>query len=122
MIRFVVTLVFLVWFGTSYAQVQTPPPLGTTQYTYKRSLLIDFKKREKSRKANGEEPSVFDTAFSKFSSAIHAADVVDTVERKANQLKITSVTRPVGALSVLVADKKYKRQSFIVPENNSGHQ
>jgi hypothetical protein len=90
MTRFFVALILLAWLSASHAQ--TPPPLGTTQYTYKLSLLIDFKKREKILKANGEEPSAFDTALSKFSSAIHAADVVDTVERKANQLKITSVT------------------------------
>jgi hypothetical protein len=94
-------------------------PLGTTQYTYKLSLIIDFKKREKILKTNGEEPSVFDKALSKFSSAIHAADVVDTVERKANQLKITSVTSPVGVLSVMVADKQYKRQSIGSPENGA---
>jgi len=99
-------------------ELEPLPPLGTTQYTYKLSLLIDFKKREKILKASGEAPSAFDTALSKFSSAIHAADVVDTVERKANQLKITSVTSPVGVLSVLVADKKYKRQSISTPENS----
>lgn len=98
-------------------QVAQTGPLGITQYTYKLSLIIDFKKREKILKTNGEEPSVFDKALSKFSSAIHAADVVDTVERKANQLKITSVTSPVGVLSVLVADKQYKRQSIGSPEN-----
>ena len=93
--------------------------LGTTQYTYKLSLIIDFKKREKILKANGEEPSVFDKALAKFSSAIHAADVVDTVDRKANQMKITSVTSPVGVLSVLVADQKYKRQSISAPDNGA---
>ncbi len=115
-------LVFLLLHLTVHAAKEEPgaaAPLGTTQYTYKLSLLIDFKKREKILKANGEEPSVFDTALSKFSSAIHAADVVDTLERKANQLKITSVTSPVGALSVLVADKKYRRQSISVPENGA---
>ena len=112
------TALTLLLLGAMQAVQADPlPPLGTTQYTYKLSLLIDFKKREKILKASGEEPSVFDTALSKFSSAIHAADVVDTVERKANQLKITSITSPVGALSVLVADKKYKRQSISVPEN-----
>ena len=105
--------------GLLHAQAEPVSPLGTTQYTYKLSLIIDFKKREKILKANGEDPSVFDTAHSKFSSAIHAADVVDTVERKANQIKITSVTSPVGVLSVLVADKKYKRQSISAPENGA---
>jgi hypothetical protein len=106
----------LILLGVMQAKAEPLSPLGTTQYTYKLSLLIDFKKREKILKANGEEPSVFDTALSKLSGAIHAADVVDTVERKANQIKITSVASPVGVLSVLVADKKYKRQSISVPE------
>jgi hypothetical protein len=117
-----VALLFSLLHLTVHAAKDEPgpaAPLGITQYSYKLSLLIDFKKREKILKANGEEPSAFDTALSKFSSAIHAADVVDTVERKANQLKITSVTSPVGVLSVLVADKKYKRQSISSPENGA---
>ena len=117
--NFSTATIALILLGVMQAKAEPLPPLGTTQYTYKLSLLIDFKKREKILKANGEEPSVFDKALSKFSSAIHAADVVDTVERKANQLKITSVTSPVGALSVLVADKKYKRQSISAPENGA---
>jgi hypothetical protein len=117
-----VALLFSLLHLTVHAAKDEPgpaAPLGITQYSYKLSLLIDFKKREKILKANGEEPSAFDTALSKFSSAIHAADVVDTVERKANQLKITSVTSPVGVLSVLVADKKYKRQSISTLENGA---
>ena len=115
-------LLFLLLHLTVHAAKDDPgpaAPLGTTQYIYKLSLIIDFKKREKILKASGEAPSAFDTALAKFSSAIHAADVVDTVERKANQLKITSVTSPVGVLSVLVADKKYKRQSISAPENSA---
>jgi hypothetical protein len=115
-------LFFLLLHLTVHAAKDEPgpaAPLGTTQYSYKLSLIIDFKKREKILKASGEAPSAFDTALAKFSSAIHAADVVDTVERKANQLKITSVTSPVGVLSVLVADKKYKRQSISAPENSA---
>jgi hypothetical protein len=102
-------------------KVQAPSPasLFTTQYTYKLSLIIDFKKREQILKANGEDPSVFDKALSKFGGTFHAADVVDIVERTPNQLKISSVISPVGMLNVLVVGKKFKRQSISSPEKGA---
>ena len=105
--------------GKAQTRAQTPATLGATQYTYKLSLIIDFKKREQILKANGEDPSVFDKALSKLGGTIHAADVVDIVERTPNQLKISSVISPVGMLNVLVVGKKFKRQSISSPEKGA---
>jgi hypothetical protein len=90
----------------------------TFQFNYKLTLTVDFKKREKILKANGGEPGMFDKALSKLSSEIHAADVVDVVEKNQNKLKITSTMSPTTMVSLFVGDKKFKRESLSVLEKS----
>jgi hypothetical protein len=92
--------------------------LTQSQFTYKLTLTVDFKMREKILKANGEEPGMFDKALSKLSSEIHAADVVDVVEKNQNKLKITSIMSPTTMVSLFVGDKKFKRESLSVLEKS----
>ena len=96
-------------------QAPTPTPQPSlTQFNYKLTLIVDFKKREKILKANGEEPTVLDKAISKLSSEFQAGEVVDIVEKKQNQLKITSTMSPTSTVSLFIGDKKFRRESLSV--------
>ena len=88
-------MLFLYSYEYSYSKEKTsipsPPVITPGTYNYKLTLMIDFKKREKILKANGEEPTIFDKALSSFNSEIHAANVQDKVELNQNQLNISSL-------------------------------
>lgn len=88
------------------------------QFNYKMILKVDMKKREKILKANNEEPTIFDKALTYLNGDINAATVVDTVERKWGNLKITSVMSPTTVLSYAIGDKTYKRESLSELDKN----
>lgn len=91
---------------------------STYQFNYRMILKVDLKKRQQILKANGEEPTIFDKALTYMSGDIHAANVVDTVERKQGNLKITSVMSPTTVLSYAIGDKSYRRESLCELDKN----
>ena len=95
-----------------------PQAPSTMQFNYKMILKVDLKKRQQILKANGEEPTIFDKALTYMSGDIHAANVVDTVERKQGNLKITSVMSPTTVLSYAIGDKSYRRESLCELDKN----
>jgi hypothetical protein len=85
---------------------------STLQFNYKMTLKVDLKKRQQILKANGEEPTIYDKAITYVSGDIHVANVVDTVDKKQGNLKITSVMTPTAVLSYAIGDKSYRRESL----------
>ena len=116
-------MLFLYSYECSYSKEKTsipsPPVITPGTYNYKLTLMIDFKKREKILKANGEEPTIFDKALSSFNSEIHAANVQDKVELNQNQLKISSLISPTTLIGLIVGNKKIKRESVSALDKSS---
>ena len=103
-----------------FAKDEAKQPIPSSlQFNYKLFLKVDLKKREKILKANGEEPSIFDKALTLVSGDIHAANVVDTVEKKQGTLKITSIMSPTTLISYAVGDKAYRRESLSEWDKNA---
>lgn len=104
----------------SYAQTHEKPSvlLGKSEYKYKLILKVDFKKREKILKENGETPTIYDKALSLINGDFYAADVIDIVDQNASVLKISSVMSPTSVLSYALGDKVLRRDSLSTLEKS----
>ena len=96
----------------SNAQDISKKSASKIEYKYKLILKVDFKKREKILKANGEDSTIYDKALSLVKGDFHAANVIDIVEKDASKLKITSVISPVTMIGYVVGDKTLRRESL----------
>ena len=91
---------------------------STFQFNYKFILIVDFTKREKILNAQNLEPTLWDKALARMSSEIHAGNVVDTVYKQKNLMRITSTLTPTAAIGLLVGDKRYIRDSQSMLDKN----
>jgi hypothetical protein len=91
---------------------------STFQFNYKFILIVDYTKREKILKAQNLKPTLWDKALARMSSEIHAGNVVDTVYKQNNLMRITSTLTPTAAIGLLVGDKRYIRDSQSMLDQN----
>lgn len=117
-------IVHFVWAAQPPSKPTTQPLTNeaiapsTVQFNYKFILIVDFKKREKILKAQNLEPTLWDKALARMSSQIHAGNVVDTVYKQKNLMRITSTLTPTAAIGLLVGDKRYIRDSQAMLDKN----
>lgn len=108
-------LVFLflaIYASLSFAQESTNKTSSKTEYKYKLIVKVDFKKREKILKANGEDPTIYDKTLSFVKGDFHAGNVIDIVEKDASKLKVVSVISPVTMIGYVIGDKTLRRESL----------
>lgn len=119
----ILLIIYVALFYAAFLYAKTPDakPIKTlkTEYKYKLILKIDFKKRDKILKDNGEPPTIYDKALSFIKSDIHAANVIDIVENNGTTMKLSSVISPTTILSYALGDKTLRRDSLST-QNKSG--